>query len=224
MGRTGSTLVHSVIATPGGTGAVAITMQEILDEGETVILPEIAWGSYRLMATMDNLKVKTYSLFEGDHFNVESLKEACREVMKTQKKLLLVINDPCHNPTGYSMSMEEWQEIVAFLNECGKEVPVVLLNDIAYIDFSYDLEHCRNYIKTFNDFSEKCYAVIALHAKALTSYGLRCGKLFCWHRQRKLYAMWKSYLRRRPELPGAMCRMLLWKISHMLQQPIMMRI
>ena len=172
----GSTLAHSVIATPGGTGAVAITMQEILDEGETVILPEIAWGSYRLMATMDNLKVKTYSLFEGDHFNVESLKEACREVMKTQKKLLLVINDPCHNPTGYSMSMEEWQEIVAFLNECGKEVPVVLLNDIAYIDFSYDLEHCRNYIKTFNDFSENVMAVIAFScSKALTSYGLRCG-------------------------------------------------
>ena len=176
VGGTGSTLVHSVIATPGGTGAVAITMQEILDEGETVILPEIAWGSYRLMATMDNLKVKTYSLFEGDHFNVESLKEACREVMKTQKKLLLVINDPCHNPTGYSMSMEEWQEIVAFLNECGKEVPVVLLNDIAYIDFSYDLEHCRNYIKTFNDFSENVMAVIAFScSKALTSYGLRCG-------------------------------------------------
>ena len=43
----GSTLAHSVIATPGGTGAVAITLSEILDEGETVILPEIAWGSYK---------------------------------------------------------------------------------------------------------------------------------------------------------------------------------
>lgn len=176
VGGTGFTLAHSVIATPGGTGAVAITLQEILDEGETVILPEIAWGSYKLMATMDNLKVKTYSLFEGDHFNLDSLKETCREVMKTQKKLLLVINDPCHNPTGYSMSIEEWKDVVAFLNECGKEVPVVLLNDIAYIDFSYDLEHCRNYIKTFNDFSENVMAVIAFScSKALTSYGLRCG-------------------------------------------------
>ena len=48
--------------------------------------------------------------------------------------------------------------------------------DIAYIDFSYDLEHCRNYIKTFNDFSENVMAVIAFScSKALTSYGLRCG-------------------------------------------------
>ncbi len=176
VGGTGSTLAHSVIATPGGTGAVAITLQEILDEGETVILPEIAWGSYKLMATMDNLNVKSYALFEGDHFNLTSLKETCREVMKTQKKLLLVINDPCHNPTGYSMSIEEWKEVVEFLNECSREVPVVLLNDIAYIDFSYDLEHCRDYIKTFNGFTENVMAVIAFScSKALTSYGLRCG-------------------------------------------------
>ena len=176
VGGTGSTLAHSVIATPGGTGAVAITLQEILDEGETVILPEIAWGSYKLMATMDNLNVKSYTLFEGDHLNLTSLKETCREVMKTQKKLLLVINDPCHNPTGYSMSIEEWKEVVEFLNECSREVPVVLLNDIAYIDFSYDLEHCRDYIKTFNGFTENVMAVIAFScSKALTSYGLRCG-------------------------------------------------
>lgn len=172
----GSTLAHTVIATPGGTGAVAITLQEILDEGETVILPEIAWGSYKLMASMDNLNVKTYSLFEGNHFNLSSFKETCLEVMKTQKKLLMIINDPCHNPTGYSLSMSEWEEVVAFLNECGKEVPVVLLNDIAYIDYSYDLEHCHDYIKIFDAFSENVMVVIAFScSKSLTSYGLRCG-------------------------------------------------
>lgn len=172
----GSSLAHSVIATPGGTGAVAITLQEILDEGETVILPEIAWGSYKLMATMDNLNVKTYSLFEGDHFNMTSFKETCLEVMKTQNKLLMIINDPCHNPTGYSLTMDEWREVVAFLNECGKEVPVVLLNDIAYIDYSYDLDHCHDYIKTFDEFSDNVMAVIAFScSKSLTSYGLRCG-------------------------------------------------
>lgn len=172
----GCSLAHSVIATPGGTGAVAITLSEILDEGETVILPEIAWGSYKLMATMDNLNVKTYSLFEGDHFNLTSFKETCKEVMKTQKKLLMIINDPCHNPTGYSLSMEEWKEVVAFLNECGEQVPVVLLNDIAYIDYAYDLPHSRDYMSTFDAFSENVMAVIAFScSKALTSYGLRCG-------------------------------------------------
>ena len=51
-----SHLHHEIIATPGGTGAVAMTIQECLDAGQTVILPEIAWGSYNLMAQMNNLQ------------------------------------------------------------------------------------------------------------------------------------------------------------------------
>lgn len=105
-----SALPHSVIATPGGTGAVSITVSETLDEGETLIIPEICWGSYSLMASMDNLKTKSYALFDGDHFNIASLKETCEEVMKTQNKLVIVINDPCHNPTGYSLSQQEWMK------------------------------------------------------------------------------------------------------------------
>lgn len=169
-------LAHSVIATPGGTGAVNITISECLDQGETVVLPNIAWGSYQLMATMANLKTKTYSLFEGDHFNMNSFQSVCEEVIAQQDKLVIVINDPCHNPTGYSLTKAEWQEIIAFLNECGKKVPVVLLNDIAYIDYSYDVLHSRDYMEQFNAISENVMIVIAFScSKSLTSYGLRCG-------------------------------------------------
>ena len=169
-------LAHSVIATPGGTGAISITLEEMLDVNETVIIPEIAWGSYRLMATMDGLKVRTYSLFEGDHFNLTNFKDVCREVMAEQKKLLIIINDPCHNPTGYSLSVEEWKEVVGFLNACSEQGPVILLNDIAYMDYSYNLANSRNYLTTFNDFNERVLAIVAFScSKALTSYGLRCG-------------------------------------------------
>ena len=171
-----SALPHSVIATPGGTGAVSITVSETLDEGETLIIPEICWGSYSLMASMDNLKTKSYALFDGDHFNIASLKETCEEVMKTQNKLVIVINDPCHNPTGYSLSQQEWDEVIDYLNECGKKVPVVLLNDIAYIDYSYRGKAAGDYIKTFDRISEHVFVVIAFSiSKSMTSYGMRCG-------------------------------------------------
>ena len=47
-------LRHDVIATPGGSGAVSLAIADILDEGETLVLPDIAWGSYKLMASMNN--------------------------------------------------------------------------------------------------------------------------------------------------------------------------
>ena len=140
-----SKLYHEVIATPGGTGAVGMVVNECLEEGQTIILPEIAWGSYALMAQMHNLKVENYSLFEGDHFNLTSFKETCKKVMEVQDKLVMIINDPCHNPTGYSLTKEEWKEVVDFLNECSKTHKVVLLNDIAYIDFAYGQAKAKEY-------------------------------------------------------------------------------
>lgn len=169
-------LTHSVIATPGGSGAVSMTFSNILDAGETVILPNIAWGSYRLMATQNNFDVKTYSLFEEDHFNLTNFKEICSEVMNNQKKLLVVINDPCHNPTGYSMTREEWDQVIDFLNECSKEGPVILIDDIAYIDYAYDIPQSRKVMEAFNNISDDVLISIAFScSKTCTSYGLRCG-------------------------------------------------
>lgn len=171
-----SRLYKEVIATPGGTGAVAMTIQECLDPGQTVVLPEIAWGSYNLMAQMNNLEVAKYSLFYGDRFNMDSFREVCTKTMEKQGKLVVVINDPCHNPTGYSMTREEWEEVIAFLNGCSKKCPVVLLNDIAYIDFAFGQKEAKKYFSVFDDISDNMAVVVAFSlSKSMTSYGMRCG-------------------------------------------------
>lgn len=169
-------LAHSVIATPGGSGADSTALKTFLEQGQTVILPDIAWGSYKLMASENNLKSVTYEMFDGDHFNLNSVKETVKEVMKQQDKIVLVVNDPCHNPTGYSMTQSEWQQLIAFLNECSETVPCVLVDDIAYIDYSYDLSHSRDYMKNFESIGDNVMIAMAFScSKTLTSYGLRCG-------------------------------------------------
>lgn len=70
--------------------------------------------------------------------------------MEKQNRLVIVINDPCHNPTGYSLSKDEWKEVISFLNECSKTHAVVLLNDIAYIDFSSRQEMAKEYFAQFD--------------------------------------------------------------------------
>ena len=77
-------LCHSVIGTPGGSGAVSSTILNVLDEGQTLIIPHIAWGNYKSMATIANCKVQAYQMFDGDAFNITSFKETCREVMARQ--------------------------------------------------------------------------------------------------------------------------------------------
>lgn len=171
-----SGLYKEVIATPGGTGAVGMSVEECLEPGQTIILPEIAWGSYKLMAQMNGLNVENYSLFEGDHFNMDSFKNAVKTVMAKQDRIVAIINDPCHNPTGYSMSKEEWKEVVDFLNEVSKTHSVILVDDIAYIDFAYGQKKAKEYFSVFDNISDNVAVIVSFSlSKSMTSYGMRCG-------------------------------------------------
>ena len=183
LGKGNVNLECSVIATPGGTGAVSLTMSEFLEVGETVLIPNIAWGSYALMAQDKQLNVARYEMFEDDHLNLTSIKEQVNNLKGKQNRIVIIVNDPCHNPTGYSMTQDEWKELIGFLNEVSKTTPCIILNDIAYIDYSYDVKNSRNYMKVFEAMSENVMTVICMScSKTLTSYGLRCGAaIICAH-------------------------------------------
>lgn len=170
-------LPSSVVATPGGTGAVSLGIGEFLEVGETVVLPDIAWTSYQIMASDKQLKFVTYKMFDENYrFNLESVKKQVNALKGRQNRIVIVVNDPCHNPTGYTMSNEEWAQLIEFLNEVSAVTPCIILNDIAYIDYSYSLENSRSYMKNFEAISENVMVVIAMScSKTLTSYGMRCG-------------------------------------------------
>ncbi len=169
-------LNSSVIATPGGSGAVSTAITTFLDAGETLLYPNIGWESYALMAQENGINSTSYNMFDGDSFDLKGLKEKVLEMMKKQERVVIAINDPCHNPTGYSMTVEEWKDLIAFLNECSKTHPCIVIDDIAYIDYSNDLAASRSYMNTFNDITDNVLICIAFScSKTVTSYGLRCG-------------------------------------------------
>ncbi|MCS5421004.1 MULTISPECIES: pyridoxal phosphate-dependent aminotransferase [Psychrilyobacter] len=166
------------IATPGGSGSVSSTLKNILDAGETLLIPNIGWGPYKIMAKEHDLKIETYELFnEKDEFNIESFREKSSKIMKLQGKVLVIINDPCHNPTGYSMSKSEWESVVKVMNDLSEDGNFILLNDVAYIDYSVKgYEESRKYMESFTNLSPKNLVVFAFScSKTLTKYGLRVG-------------------------------------------------
>lgn len=166
------------LATPGGSGSVSSTFKNILDPGQTVLIPSIGWVSYKIMAMEHDLKVETYELFnEKDGFNTKDFKEKATKIMRSQGKVLAVINDPCHNPTGYSMSKSEWESVVNLMNDLSKDGNFILLNDVAYIDYSVrGYRESRKYMETFVNLSPKNLVVFAFScSKTLTKYGLRVG-------------------------------------------------
>ena len=173
-----STMKCSVIATPGGTGAVANTFSNYLNPDDLVLLPDYMWGNYKQMAYECFAGFTTYSLFEEDHFNLDSVQNKINELKKLQKRVVLVINDPCHNPTGYTMSYEEWQKLIDIINAATEDgTPFVLLYDMAYIDYdSRGFEATRQNIRLFQKLNSSVLAILAFSgSKTMALYGLRIG-------------------------------------------------
>lgn len=166
-----------ITATPGGTGAIVNTIRGYMDAGQKILLPCYMWESYVNIASSNQLGYETYSLFEGEKFNIKDFSEKLLNMAKEQHKVLAIINDPCQNPTGYSLTFEEWQEVIEVLKEAAKYGDVILLNDTAYIDYDFrGQDEARRYMTLFNGLPENILIMIAYSmSKSYTCYGVRVG-------------------------------------------------
>ncbi len=169
-------LPHFSFATTGGTGALNVTISNLNNKGGTLIVPSIGWVSYEIMAEELGLKVAKYNMFKDGKFDLDNVKETIKNVLIKEGKTSIIINDPCHNPTGYCMSDEEWVKVIDICNELTEYGEIVIINDVAYIDYSKDFDSSRHYMKAFNNINEKVAVVITFScSKTFTFYGMRVG-------------------------------------------------
>ncbi len=191
---------HSVIASPGGTGAVAFGVFNCVEKGDELLIPDIGWINYRVMVEECGAVPAYYSFLEGaegaacnvsaadaerrgsadaaaqSRLGIADLKAQSRRIMEKQGRLTVVINDPCQNPTGASFGPELWADLMEFYNELSAQGPVVIINDVAYLDYSEDPENATRYFDAFGGLSENVAVLLAFScSKLLTVYGLRLG-------------------------------------------------
>jgi len=125
------------IVTGGITHGVSLAADLFADEGDTVILPELFWGNYRLIFEMRRKAVlRTYPLFDGTGLNVNGLEAVCRGT--AAEKLVILLNFP-HNPTGYSPTTAEAHALADLLLDLahgGKRI--VAMIDDAYFGLFYE--------------------------------------------------------------------------------------
>lgn len=173
----------SGVATMGGSGGIRHMIYNYVDEGETFLIPTWHWGPYREMATEYHRKWELYEMFdENDHFNLKGMKEKALEILAKQNTLMAIFNTPANNPSGYSMTDEDWKEITDFFRQCAKDESkkLIILWDMAYIDYAGDPHKTRSFLKFFEDMPENILTAVAFSmSKAFSVYGMRGGALMC---------------------------------------------
>ena len=118
-------------------------------------------------------------LDENNKFNLPALKEKVDELLAKQDNLLYLLNTPAHNPTGYSLSGEDMDGVLAILKEAavpGKNI--VFFLDVAYIDYAGEKEEVRKIFKKLSGLPANILCIVGYSmSKGFTMYGQRTGAM-----------------------------------------------
>jgi aromatic-amino-acid transaminase len=169
-------------ATPGGTGALRHAIANFLEPGQALLTSSYYWGPYQTLCEEADRSVSTFRMFttradgHPGTLDVEALDRALVGKLESQKRALVFLNDPCNNPTGYSMRAEEWRAVVERLVARSSQGAITLLVDMAY--FAYGARDPREFLRELVPLLGKAAILFAWSAsKTFTHYGLRVGAL-----------------------------------------------
>lgn len=176
------------VATPGGTGAIRNTIANYSDLGDRILTTDWFWAPYVTIAGEVGRIVDTFELFdENRNFNKGSFESRVKRLLRDQKRLVIILNTPAHNPTGYSLTNDNWKDVISILNDVEKDRKVALLIDVAYMDFAGDEKEYRKFLPLLEDLNENVLPIIGYStSKTFTFYGFRCGAMICMAKSKEV--------------------------------------
>ena len=172
----------AAVATSGGSGAIHHAVWNYMNDGDTALTANWYWGPYKVFCRDMNRKLDTFQMLTDDNkgFNLPAMETKVKEILAKQDSILVMINTPAHNPTGYSLTPEDIENV---LNCLKKEIKTTgkratLLLDVAYIDYAGERQAVRKFFKKIKDLPENLFVIVAYSlSKGFTMYGQRCGAM-----------------------------------------------
>lgn len=178
-------LAATAVATPGGTGALRHALMNYLQSGQKLLTPSFYWGPYQTLCEEHERGLETFRMFnDAGQLDAAALDAKLTEQLKSQGRALIFLNDPCNNPTGYSMTRDEWRQVVDVLLKHSAS-PVTLLVDMAYWLYA-GAGDMRGFMHELKPLLGRVGLLFAWSgSKSYTHYGLRVGALIACEAEEK---------------------------------------
>jgi len=128
------------VVTNALTHGLSIVGDLFLGVGDHLVLPDMLWGNYNLtFGTCNGAVIKKHPTFTvTGGYNVPAFKAVLQNTAAEKGKAVVLLNFP-NNPSGYTPSVEEGEEIVrAILEVAESGCNIVAITDDAYFGLFYE--------------------------------------------------------------------------------------
>lgn len=168
------------VATTGATGALHHAIWNYSEIGDTILTTDWFWSPYRVVCSGALRKLDVFTLLDDNfRFNIRDFEHKASNLIKNQDNLLVILNTPAHNPTGYSLSDSDWEAVIGVCRNFAqnKDKKITLVVDAAYLDYTDDRES-RKFFQQFEKLPDNMFVILAVSlSKSLTLYGQRAGAM-----------------------------------------------
>ncbi|AQU82602.1 MULTISPECIES: amino acid aminotransferase [unclassified Halomonas] len=126
----------SATQSPGGTGALRLAADFIASQlpGKGIWVSDPTWPNHHGIFTSAGIELHKYPYVDADNrLDFTGMLAALKKIPEGD---VVVLHACCHNPTGFDLSAEQWQEVLTVLRE-RKLLPLI---DFAYQGFGQGLD------------------------------------------------------------------------------------
>jgi aspartate/methionine/tyrosine aminotransferase len=168
------------VVTTGLTHGLSVVADLFMEAGDVLLLPDMMWENYNLIfALRRQVEIRQYNGLREGGLDLDAFRRALTAACAEKKKVVVLLNFP-NNPTGYSATEAEGQELAAALTAAAAGgTDIVVLIDDAYFGLFFDENIMKQSI--FTKLATAHPRLLAIKADAATKevyvWGLRVGFL-----------------------------------------------
>jgi len=138
------------VVTNALTHGLSVVSDMWVDPDDTIILPDKMWGNYNLIfAVRRAARIVHYPLFDSrGKFNLQGFESCVKTEAESRKKIIPILNFP-NNPTGYTVTPEDADEIAGILTSTARGgTNVLAVTDDAYFGLFFEKDALQESIFT----------------------------------------------------------------------------
>ena len=157
----------------GGTGGLKVGADFLkkLNPAAKVLISDPSWENHRALFTNAGFEVESYPYYDAAKRGID-FDGMLAALNAAPAGTVVVLHACCHNPTGYDITPEQWDQVVAAVKAKG----LVPFLDMAYQGFGYGLQEDGAAVAKFVD-AGLTFFVSTSFSKSFSLYGERVGAL-----------------------------------------------